>query len=112
MGITPQVASKLEKIMKKKSVGELLKDAGKLFEQRDKEYGNGYERMGKIMSSFFPDGLELKTKGDFDRYATFSMCMVKLNRYAENIGNGKVGHLDSARDLTVYASMLEWKTGE
>lgn len=98
--------------MEKKSVGNLLKDAGKLFEERSLQYGDAHERTGKIMHSFFPDGIKLETEGDFSRYAAFSMCVVKMNRYAENIGNGKEGHLDSARDLIVYAAMMEWKTGE
>lgn len=98
--------------MKKSNVEVLLKNAGALFEERSIEYGDGYKRMGRIMNSFFPDGINLKTEKEFDIFATFSMCIVKLNRYAENIENGKCGHEDSAKDLIVYSAILEWKTGE
>jgi hypothetical protein len=37
-------------------------------------------------------------------------CLGKLQRYAHNFSNG--GHQDSARDLQVYAAMLEEHTVE
>lgn len=94
--------------MGKKNVDELLKDAAELFTEKGKEYGDSYKRAGDIYSAFFQNGIELKTAEDFARFNTFSLCVMKMNRYAENLTKG--GHLDSAKDLSVYAAILEWRT--
>jgi len=87
-----------------------MEDAVELFKDRQTQYGSAYKRGGEILHSYFPDGVTLKTVGDFERFNVFVMCMLKLNRYASNIPRG--GHLDSAQDLIVYASMLAEMTDE
>lgn len=91
-----------------KSPDELLREAADLFAERNAVYGDSWFTFGEVMKTFFPDGLKLETADDFSRFASWSMCLVKLERYAKNFENG--GHLDSVRDLKVYAAILEAKT--
>ena len=94
--------------MKNKNPDQLLQDAARLFREKSREYGESYKNAGEIYAAFFPKGLTLKTPDDFARFNTFSLCLMKLNRYAQNMENG--GHLDSAVDLSVYAATLQWRT--
>lgn len=90
------------------SVPENLKQAAELFEERSKQYGEAYKKSGEVMKTLFPDGLTLETPEDFAIYHNLSMIVMKLTRYSRNFKAG--GHLDSAKDLIVYAAMLEEKT--
>ena len=56
---------------KNNSTIKILEDATKLFKERSGQYGKNYERVGKIISILFPDGLDLKTEKDFERYHIF-----------------------------------------
>lgn len=88
---------------------DLLRDAAALFEERNADYGNNYERMGAILMAIFPDGIPaIITVEDANRLNLMIDCLGKLSRYAHNFSRG--GHLDSVRDLVVYAAMLESKT--
>lgn len=92
-----------------KDVPEILKDAAALFESRNSEYsGNGrqaYERHGDLMTALFGDRLNPKTPEDHARLGVLTQIISKLSRYATNFHKG--GHKDSARDLIVYAAMLD-----
>lgn len=85
-----------------------LEEAAATFRERNAMYGNNYQRFGNIMALMFPNGVRLETDADFNRFGQLFMCMCKLTRYAENMDRG--GHQDSARDLIVYAAMLEEMT--
>ena len=52
-----------------------------LFIGRNSKYGNAYKKHGKMMISFFPDGIILRTEEDFTRFFLFSMVAGKMNRY-------------------------------
>jgi hypothetical protein len=58
----------------------------------------------------FPNGTipEISTLEDMQRLQLMMQATNKMIRYAENFQRG--GHLDSARDLCVYAAMLEEAT--
>lgn len=88
-----------------KGVVDRMADAANLFEIRSAQYGEAYLQHGYIMAALFPDGLELKTAEDFNRFGIMNMMVSKLNRYSNNFGN--LGHQDSSRDLGVYSFMLE-----
>lgn len=81
-----------------------LEEALKTYIDRNKKYGNNYKRFGLVMMALFPDGLNLNTVEDFNRYGVIFMKIAKLSRYATN---PKVGHLDSVHDDIVYSAMLE-----
>lgn len=87
---------------------ENLLKAAELYAVKNKDYANGYNDIGKILSVMFPLGLSLKTPEQFRRLSTFIMCVTKLQRYAVALAEG--GHEDSARDLTVYSAMLQEQT--
>lgn len=87
-----------------KSVPQALRDLGELYEERNKLYKNNYLNFGKMIKGMIPDGVELKTEEDFNRFALFMQLVHKCSRYAHNLTNG--GHDDSLDDLSVYSQML------
>jgi hypothetical protein len=89
----------------KKNVPARLAELGRLFEERDKAYGDSWRRNGILIAAFFPEGITLRTAADFGRFNTLLMIINKLQRYARNFGTG--GHADSLDDLAVYAQMLQ-----
>lgn len=95
--------------MKTKNPATLLVNSSQLFKDRQPIYGDTWKDVGDILALLFPDGVVLKTPAEFSRYNTVSLCLIKLRRYCVNFADG--GHIDSVRDLQVYAAMLEAKTG-
>lgn len=89
-------------------VEEIMEEATQTFLQRNKVYGDGWNKHGAIMFAIFGDKFNPKTEQDFVRLGLFSMLLTKLLRYAENMHNG--GHYDSAHDAIVYSAILELLT--
>lgn len=89
---------------------ENLLAAAALFAKKNKGYANGYNLIGDVLNAMFPTGIVLDSAAEFRRFSTFVMCVTKLMRYAAVLDDG--GHEDSARDLTVYAAMLQEQTNE
>lgn len=87
-----------------KSVSERLREAAKLFEERNAAYGNNYKMMGAAMHRLFPEGLTIDSEEKWTRVFFLVMFMMKITRYVKNFLRG--GHQDSLDDLTVYAQML------
>lgn len=88
------------------SVPDLLRSAASLYEERNKTYGDNYKFYGKLLDALFPNGLAIPA-GDFDalnRLGIVHMIAAKLQRYCHN---PKRYHKDSARDMTVYSTMLD-----
>ena len=83
-----------------------LSELGRLFQERNFMYGDSYLQFGPVMSAMFPDGLTLQDDLDWNRFALFFMCAVKLHRYAMKFHDG--GQKDSLDDLSVYAQMLAY----
>jgi len=90
---------------KHKTPSDFLKEAAIVFENKNKEYGDSYKSFGKIMMAYFPNGVELKTKQDFTRFAMLNIMISKTDRYCKNFING--GHKDSLVDLSIYSTMLQ-----
>ena len=88
-----------------KYVPEQLRAAAKIYEERNKIYGDNYKRFGPIMALLFPNGLDLKADEDFNRFGIFVQIVAKVTRYAENFKKG--GHEDSLDDAAVYSMMLK-----
>jgi len=86
------------------SVPERLRLAAKIYEERNKLYGNDYKHFGEVMIGLFPNGLALKSVDDWARMGLLINIAAKLSRYARNFKQG--GHKDSLDDLSVYAQML------
>lgn len=95
---------------KHRSAADILQDASDTYAERNKVYGNNYERAGAALDALFPDGITLKSVRDHERYQIFSLILVKLSRYANNWEEG--GHLDSIHDTAVYAAILEEIDGQ
>lgn len=90
---------------KKQTVADALRACAATFEQRNKQYGDSYKNLGKIMVELFPDGLTLETVDDFNRFGCFFEMTNKMQRYSHNFTSG--GHADSTHDISVYSQMLE-----
>ena len=88
-----------------KTVGDTLREAAELFDERDKVHGKNYIKMGNVMSEMFPGGIFLKTPEDHTRFAMILMTVGKMGRYAECFCRGEI-HLDSTKDCSVYSAML------
>jgi hypothetical protein len=84
---------------------ELLQEAAAIQQRKDEEYDAAWKKFGPQLATMFPDGVTLVTARDFGRFALFVQALGKLGRYAGSFSEG--GHEDSARDLTVYAAMLQ-----
>ena len=88
-----------------KTPADFLEDAAEIFKEKSKEYGDSYKTFGKIMLSYFPYGLKLKTEKDFTRFGILNIMISKTDRYCKNFTNG--GHQDSLLDLSIYSTMLK-----
>ncbi len=84
---------------------KILLSAAATFTERNKEYRNNWRMVGPVMKEMFPDGIDLLTMEEQERFHIFSLIVVKLTRYAVNFQGG--GHRDSIHDIAVYAAMLE-----
>lgn len=83
-----------------------LQGLSDLFAQRGQQYGDSFLKFGPVMRAIFPDGLELTTADEWNRFALFFMCVVKLHRYGMKFHDG--GQADSLDDTSVYAQMLAY----
>jgi hypothetical protein len=92
--------------MTKTTVADMLEKLGDIYRQRGALYGDNYKRTGARMLSYFPEGLTLRTKEDFNRLGLFVQMDSKMSRYAEAMRRGE-GHADSLDDLSVYAQMQQ-----
>ncbi|KKM64274.1 hypothetical protein LCGC14_1502980 [marine sediment metagenome] len=91
-------------------VQEILMLAIAEYDLRDSTYGETWRRTGEVYAAMFPEGINLRSAEEFQRYQMFSLAFGKLIRYANNIASG--GHEDSALDLINYAAMLLHATNE
>ena len=88
------------------NAGELLKEAAKLYAEKNKEYGGTYKQHGEIMKALFPHGLTIETVGEFNYYHLLVLITVKLVRCTNSFHRGSI-HQDSAHDMGIYSFMLE-----
>ncbi len=79
-----------------------LKSMAELFTQRNKQYGDNWETVGKVFAALYPNGLTLKTEADFILFHWVSWKIGKLTRWV----NSGHTHLDSIEDETVYTAMI------
>lgn len=83
-------------------VPSILRDAAMLYEERAATYGDNYKHFAPILEALFPKGIspEMFHSNEFGIYM---LILVKMTRLAQG---KKLNHLDSARDIMVYAAML------
>lgn len=86
-----------------------LEDAAALFAERGATYGEAYNVFGDLCAVLWPEGLRVEGVEQFRRLGVFVQILTKVMRYANNM---ETGHLDSARDLIVYAAILQDLTEE
>jgi hypothetical protein len=81
-----------------------LQKAIKTFSERNKTYGDNYIQHGKVMKALFPNGVDLRTEKEYNRFGVVNMMVAKLTRYSQGWPSA---HQDSIHDLGVYSFMLE-----
>lgn len=88
----------------------ILQAAAETFLAKNAEYGDNYLRFPRALLALFPGGTipAISTEEDASRLQLLIQILNKLTRYAEMLSAG--GHRDSARDIIVYAAMLEEQT--
>lgn len=88
----------------KDRVLELLEECAEIRKERNPNYGGSYKTVGSIFKAIFPEGVELKTEDDFNRFCVFGAVIGKISRYSPNFSD--CGHADSLKDIANYALML------
>lgn len=83
---------------------EHIAEALETFKERNKAYGDNYLTHGYVMKALFPDGVDLKTEKEYNRFGIVNMMVAKLTRYCQG---WPTAHQDSIHDLGVYSFMLE-----
>jgi hypothetical protein len=86
------------------SVPDEIAKLAALYAEKHGEYGDTEIYSGEVFVGLLPNGVVLKTRSDFARFALFHHLVNKVLRYANNFAAG--GHEDSLRDLALYAMML------
>ena len=86
------------------NVPDMLRSAAKIYEDRNKIYGDNYKRFGPALNGLL-NGVELSTPDDFNRFGILVQIFSKVSRYCNMFDKG--GHNDSLDDIAVYAMMLK-----
>jgi len=89
---------------RRKTPSERLRALAKLYQQRNKVYGDNYLMSGHLLMALFPKGLTISTPEEFRRLYMFIHMLSKLDRYSRAVARGE-GHPDSLDDLSVYSQM-------
>jgi hypothetical protein len=84
-------------------VASKLHGLADLFAERNAVYKDNFRMVGRIMVAMFPEGIELKTEEDHNKFHLFMLKIVKLSRYVVNYDQG---HIDSIDDDIVYTAMV------
>lgn len=91
-----------------KFVPEALRQAARIYEERNELYGDNYKRFGLLLEALFPDGISIASAEDpvkaGNRLGVLVQILSKIARYCEQFNKG--GHADSLDDLAVYVMML------
>lgn len=80
-----------------------LKAAIATFEERNAVYGSTWKRHGAVLAALYPAGISLVSPEEHVRFHIINQLVLKIARYTASPG----GHADSARDMMVYAAILE-----
>lgn len=88
--------------------GDVLFSMGQTFKERNAVYGNNAEVTGRVMAALFPNGVVLKTPGDYEIWHLFELIIVKLTRFT----NSGLTHEDSVHDMAAYCAMVELLIGK
>ena len=95
-----------------KTPDEILRDLAKLFEEKNKEHGDSFLIVGKLLELCFPNGITLKTAQDHNKYAGLVQVMYKVKRITTSLFSQEhlkfESWLDSPHDLAVYSAMLAY----
>ncbi|MAE81417.1 MAG: hypothetical protein CMB80_01685 [Flammeovirgaceae bacterium] len=89
--------------MQQHDAAYVLGKMAETFRERNKVYGDNYKSVGDVMMALLPDGIEIKSAEEFNRWHLFELIIIKLTRFA----NSDFSHQDSIHDIAVYAAMIE-----
>lgn len=83
-------------------VPSILRDAADIYTERNPIYGNNYQHFAPVLEAMFPNGIKPEMFHS-NEFGIYMMMLVKMTRLVQG---DKINHLDSARDIMVYAAML------
>lgn len=86
------------------TVPDMLRNAAKIYDERNKMYGDNYKRFGPALNGLM-NGAVLRTPDDFNRFGLLVQIFSKVSRYCNMFDKG--GHDDSLDDIAVYVMMLK-----
>jgi len=84
-------------------IAERFEALAKINRSQGNLYGD-FKKLGRVLSSIFPEGLTINGEDDWNRLALFIFAVNKQVRYSVNFHRG--GHGDSLDDVSVYSMML------
>jgi lysophospholipase L1-like esterase len=85
-----------------RNAADILQEMSDTYRERNAVYGDNFRMVGPIMKLLFPGGVLPELLGS-DQFHLFELAVVKMSRLAVS----GLTHQDSARDLGVYAAMIE-----
>lgn len=91
--------------MKNKDVPELLEEKGKIFREKQKQYGSSYKDFGIIMNILMKNQ-QPKSENDWNKIGLYNMIVHKVMRLGKKLLEADVS-IDSVQDLQVYGAILE-----
>lgn len=85
-------------------VPKQLEAMAKLYRERNSVYKDNYKKIGHFMEILFPDGINLSSPEEYNRFSILLNVVAKFTRYC---ANWETGHQDSLNDICVYSMMLQ-----
>jgi hypothetical protein len=90
------------------SVEDMLIEDAKTYKMKKKDYGDSYCNFGRLMLLLFPNGIELVTEKDFNKFGIFMQIANKFMRYSNLCSTGSVNFesiVDTLKDMGIYSFM-------
>lgn len=85
-------------------VADALRKAAETFEERNKDYGDGYKRTGQVLAAMFA-GYD-RWPQTAEEWTVFHLFIIEVAKNVRFVNSG-LKHFDSNHDNIVYAAMIE-----
>lgn len=87
-----------------KKIKEIKKEEFGIIEERNRIYGNSFEKVGQILAILFPDGIQINSEVDHIKFDLLKNLVGKITRFSNNFPSEF--HKDSIIDIANYATIL------
>lgn len=86
------------------AIKAIKKEEFEIIEERNKIYGNSFEKVGQILAILFPDGIKINSEIDHIKFDLLKNLVGKITRFSNNFP--AEFHKDSIIDIANYATIL------